>query len=132
MMEFGTTHEVSPIGKHQATIVWLHGIGENGSNECFVDDVNLLSPRTLVGKLEEEQIKNQAASLPISVCHGKDDNVAPFKLGEKCSQALISYGFKKTTFKSYSRYGHYRNKEETDDMCAWLTTTLDLQGYNDS
>ncbi|CAL5199830.1 unnamed protein product [Lathyrus oleraceus] len=28
--EFGKTHVVRPKGKHQATIVWLHGLGDNG------------------------------------------------------------------------------------------------------
>ncbi|KAF8011680.1 hypothetical protein BT93_J2074 [Corymbia citriodora subsp. variegata] len=30
--EFGRTHVVRPRGKHQATIVWLHGLGDNGSS----------------------------------------------------------------------------------------------------
>ncbi|KAJ7951862.1 Acyl-protein thioesterase 2 [Quillaja saponaria] len=30
--EFGKTHVVRPRGKHQATIVWLHGLGDNGSS----------------------------------------------------------------------------------------------------
>ncbi|KAG2317132.1 hypothetical protein Bca52824_020254 [Brassica carinata] len=227
---FGKTHVVSPIGKHQATIVWLHVIGENGSSWSQdlenlplpnviatviyagfdvmdltgdgPDDVeeldmtaahvaNLLSnepsdiklgvggfgmgagaslytatcfalgkygignhypinltaviglsgwlpcAKTLVGKLEEEQIKNRAASLPILVCHGTGNeatyitlkNIEMFypSLGEKSSQALISLGFKKTTFKAYSRYGHYRIPEEIDDLCAWLTFTLGLE-----
>jgi predicted esterase len=29
--EYGRTHVVKPKGKHQATIVWLHGLGDNGS-----------------------------------------------------------------------------------------------------
>lgn len=29
--EFGRTHVVMPRGIHQATIVWLHGLGDNGS-----------------------------------------------------------------------------------------------------
>ena len=32
--EFGRTHVVRPKGKHQATIVWLHGLGDNGSRYC--------------------------------------------------------------------------------------------------
>ncbi|KAL5575628.1 hypothetical protein UlMin_017327 [Ulmus minor] len=28
--EFGRTHVVKPKGKHQATIIWLHGLGDNG------------------------------------------------------------------------------------------------------
>ncbi|XP_057966924.1 uncharacterized protein LOC131157075 [Malania oleifera] len=31
-LEFGRTHVVRPKGKHQATIVWLHGLGDNGSS----------------------------------------------------------------------------------------------------
>ncbi|KAJ6327479.1 hypothetical protein OIU78_014365 [Salix suchowensis] len=30
--EFGRTYVVRPQGKHQATIVWLHGLGDNGSS----------------------------------------------------------------------------------------------------
>ncbi|KAM7256994.1 hypothetical protein ACFE04_012735 [Oxalis oulophora] len=30
--EFGRTHVIRPKGKHQATIVWLHGLGDNGSS----------------------------------------------------------------------------------------------------
>ncbi|THF97255.1 hypothetical protein TEA_008083 [Camellia sinensis var. sinensis] len=32
--EFGRTHVVRPKGKHQATIVWLHGLGDKGSR-CY-------------------------------------------------------------------------------------------------
>ncbi|XP_020685691.1 acyl-protein thioesterase 2 isoform X2 [Dendrobium catenatum] len=31
-VEFGRTHVVRPKGKHQATIVWLHGLGDNGAS----------------------------------------------------------------------------------------------------
>ncbi|KAK4375447.1 hypothetical protein RND71_006124 [Anisodus tanguticus] len=30
--EFGRTYVVKPKGKHQATIAWLHGLGDNGSS----------------------------------------------------------------------------------------------------
>ncbi|GAB2216036.1 hypothetical protein Droror1_Dr00023803 [Drosera rotundifolia] len=30
--EFGRTYVVKPKGKHQATIVWLHGLGDNGGS----------------------------------------------------------------------------------------------------
>ncbi|KAF2532283.1 hypothetical protein F2Q70_00032562 [Brassica cretica] len=30
--EFGRTYVVRPKGKHQATIVWLHVLGDNGSS----------------------------------------------------------------------------------------------------
>ncbi|CAN6993337.1 unnamed protein product [Brassica oleracea var. botrytis] len=84
--------------------------------------------KTLAGKLEEEQIKNRAASLPILVCHGKGDDVVPYKFGEKSSEALISHGFKKTTFKAYNGLGHYTIPQEMDELCAWLTSNLGLQG----
>jgi hypothetical protein len=29
-VEYGRTYVVRPKGRHQATIVWLHGIGDNG------------------------------------------------------------------------------------------------------
>lgn len=236
MVEFGRTHVVRPKGKHQATIVWLHGLGDNGSswsqlletlplpnikwicptapaqpislfggfpstawfdvvdlNEDAPDDTvgmdaaaahvaNLLSnepadikvgiggfsmgaatslysatcfalgkygngnpypvnlsaaiglsgwlpcAKTLGGKLVEEEAKNRAASLPILLCHGKGDDVVPFKFGEKSSQALISHGFKNVTFKPYGGLGHYTIPEEMNDFCAWLTSTLGLEG----
>ncbi|KAH6757570.1 hypothetical protein C2S51_038718 [Perilla frutescens var. frutescens] len=31
-VEFGRTHVVRPKGRHQATIVWLHGLGDKGSS----------------------------------------------------------------------------------------------------
>ncbi|MBA0838790.1 hypothetical protein Goarm_004582, partial [Gossypium armourianum] len=34
--EFGRTHVVRPKGRHQATVVWLHGLGDN---EDAPDDV---------------------------------------------------------------------------------------------
>ncbi|KAB1218642.1 Boron transporter 4 [Morella rubra] len=36
--EFGRTHVVRPKGKHQATIVWLHGLGDNGSSSSQLLD----------------------------------------------------------------------------------------------
>ena len=30
-VEFGRTYVVRPKGRHQATVVWLHGLGDNGS-----------------------------------------------------------------------------------------------------
>ncbi|XP_010925247.1 uncharacterized protein [Elaeis guineensis] len=30
--EYGRTHVVRPKGRHQATIVWLHGLGDNGAS----------------------------------------------------------------------------------------------------
>ncbi|GAB2228166.1 hypothetical protein Droror1_Dr00009996 [Drosera rotundifolia] len=35
-LEFGRTHVVRPRGRHLATIVWLHGLGDNGSSLCQV------------------------------------------------------------------------------------------------
>ncbi|KAH7512524.1 hypothetical protein FEM48_Zijuj12G0099700 [Ziziphus jujuba var. spinosa] len=31
-LEFGRTYVVRPKGRHQATVVWLHGLGDNGSS----------------------------------------------------------------------------------------------------
>lgn len=36
VFEFGRTYVVRPKGKHQATVVWLHGLGDNGSRCYFV------------------------------------------------------------------------------------------------
>lgn len=235
--EFGKTHVVRPKGKHQATIVWLHGLGDNGSSwsqlletlplpnikwicptaptqpisvfggfpstawfdvgdlsEDAPDDVegldasaahvaNLLSTeppdiklgvggfsmgaatalysatcstvgkygnnnpysanlgavvglsgwlpcaKTLSNNMQAmEEAKNRAQSLPILLCHGKVDEVVLYKFGEKSSTALGSAGFQDVTFKSYNGLGHYTIPEEMDEVCAWLTSKLGLEG----
>ncbi|KAG4144171.1 hypothetical protein ERO13_D05G019900v2 [Gossypium hirsutum] len=235
-LEFGRTYVVRPKGRHQATIVWLHGLGDNGSNwsqlletlplpnikwicptaptqpitifggfpstawfdvgdisEDAADDIegldaaaahvaNLLSTepadiklgvggfsmgaatslysatcfthgkyengnpypaklsavvglsgwlpcsKTLKNKIGQDEAARRAASLPILLCHGKGDDVVPHKFGEKSSRALSSNGFQDTTFKSYSGLGHYTIPEEMDEVCAWLTSKLGLEG----
>ncbi|KAH9761939.1 Abhydrolase 2 domain-containing protein [Citrus sinensis] len=236
-IEFGRTYVVRPKGKHQATVVWLHGLGDNGSSwsqlletlplpnikwicptaptrpmtifggfpstawfdvgdlsEDVPDDlegldaaaahvVNLLSTeptdiklgvggfsmgaatalysatcfahgkygngnpypaklsavvglsgwlpcsKTLKNKLGgENEARRRAASLPILLCHGKGDDVVQYKFGEKSSQALTSNAFQDVIFKAYSGLGHYTCPEEMDEVCAWLTTKLGLEG----
>ncbi|KAK9268547.1 hypothetical protein L1049_000301 [Liquidambar formosana] len=114
--DFGRTYVVRPKGKHQATVVWLHGLGDNGS-------------RSLSNKLEGvEEAARRAASLPILLCHGRGDDVVPYKFGEKSSQKLSSTGFQDVTFKSYNGLGHYTIPEEMDEVCAWLISRLGLEG----
>lgn len=235
--EFGRTHVVRPKGKHQATIVWLHGLGDNGASwsqlletlplpnikwicptapsqpialfggfpstawfdvkdlsENAIDDLegleasaahvaSLLSTepaeiklavggfsmgaatslysatlfalgkydcnnqypanisaavglsgwlpcsKTLNSKMEgKDEAARRVASLPILLCHGKGDDVVPFKFGEKSAKALSSSGFQDVTFKAYDGLGHYTIPEEMDDFCAWLTSKLGLEG----
>ncbi|KAJ8444602.1 hypothetical protein Cgig2_023665 [Carnegiea gigantea] len=253
--EFGRTYIVRPKGKHQATIVWLHGLGDHGgrsngyaqllrhdqlvylvafpqllamATECmppspptllpfFVkaqpscmivkhgfnvidlsedapDDVegldasaahvvNLLSPeptdikfavggfsmgaavalhaamccvtskyangnpfpanlraavglsgwlpcaKSLSNKLATNEALNHAACLPILLCHGKVDDVVPYKYGKKSSEVLASRGFRDLTFKSYDGLGHYTYPEEIEDLCEWLKSKLNLDGH---
>ncbi|GLT44999.1 hypothetical protein SLA2020_188670 [Shorea laevis] len=236
-LQFGRTYVVRPKGKHQATIVWLHGLGDNGSSwsqlletlplpnikwicptaptqpvsifggfpstawfdvgdlsEDAPDDLegldaaaahvaNLLSTepadikfgvggfsmgaatslysvscfahgnygngnpypanlsavvglsgwlpcsKTLKNKIEGNDVAaRRAASLPIFLCHGKGDDVVVHKFGEKSLEVLRSNGFQDVTFKSYSGLGHYTIPEEMDEVCAWLTTKLGLEG----
>ncbi|WOG91164.1 hypothetical protein DCAR_0310412 [Daucus carota subsp. sativus] len=234
--DFGKTHVVKPKGKHQATIVWLHGLGDNGSSwsqlletlplpnikwicptaptrpvtlfggfpstawcdvtelsENAKDDLegldasaahvaSLLSTepaniklgiggfsmgagtslysatcytqgkfgngnpytidlsavvglsgwlpcsKNLSNKVEGDEAARRAASLPILLCHGKADEVVRFRFGEMSSQQLRSCGFQNCTFKAYSALGHYTIPEEMDDLCAWLTSKLGLEG----
>ncbi|CAL2275121.1 unnamed protein product [Prunus armeniaca] len=237
VFEFGRTYVVRPKGKHQATVVWLHGLGDNGSSwsqlletlplpnikwicptaptqpikvfggfpstawfdvgelsEDAPDDIegldasaahvaNLLSTepddiklgvggfsmgaatalysatcftlrkygngnpypcnlsavvglsgwlpcsKTLSKKLEEvDDAARRAASLPLLLCHGKGDDVVPYKFGEKSSQALSSTGYQNVTFKAYNGLGHYTVPEEMDEVCAWLSSKLGLEG----
>ncbi|KAK2974364.1 hypothetical protein RJ640_021220 [Escallonia rubra] len=235
--EFGRTYVVRPKGKHQATIVWLHGLGDNGSSSyqlleklplpnikwicptaptrpvtllggfpCAAwfdvgelsddgpDDIegldaslahiaNLLSTepadiklgiggfsmgaatalyaancfalgkfgngipftiylkaivglsgwlpgtRSLRNKIEgSHESARRAASLPILLCHGKCDEVVPFKYGEKSTQLLSSAGFRCLTFKAYDGLAHYTVPKEMDEVCNWLNTRLGLEG----
>ncbi|KAB5514225.1 hypothetical protein DKX38_028131 [Salix brachista] len=235
-IEFGRTYVVKPKGKHLATVVWLHGLGDNGSSwsqlletlplpnikwicptaptqpitvfggfpstawfdvgdlsEDAPDDIegldaaaahvaNLLSTepidirlgiggfsmgaatamysascfaarkysdgsaypanlsaivglsgwlpcsKTLSKKIGVDEAVRRAASLPILLCHGKGDDVVPYKFGEKSSRVMVSTGFQDTTFKAYNGLGHYTIPEEMDEVCAWLTSKLGLGG----
>ncbi|GMH10831.1 hypothetical protein Nepgr_012672 [Nepenthes gracilis] len=282
--EYGWTYVVRPKGKHQATIVWLHGLGDKGSSwsqlfetlplpnikwicptaptrpvealggfsctawfevgelsEDAADDLeglnasaahvaNLLSTeppdvklgvggfsmgaamalysatcqnlgrygngnpypiklsaivglsgwlpcsRSLSTWMEESQEPElHAASLPILLCHGSDcqlnpnvvscrfsscsskpayrcvlllrmiclpllnpvfdinsmfsaDEIVAYEHGEKSAQTLASIGFQNLTFRTYDGLGHYTIPEETDELCNWLTATLELEG----
>ncbi|KAA3486076.1 acyl-protein thioesterase 2-like [Gossypium australe] len=61
-------------------------------------------------------------------CSVAGDDVVPYKFGEKSSRALTSNGFKDMTFKSYNGLGHYTIPEEMEEVCAWLTSKLGLDG----
>ncbi|KAH1127011.1 hypothetical protein GLYMA_06G215900v4 [Glycine max] len=56
------------------------------------------------------------------------DDVVPYKFGEKSSKCLSSTGFQDVTFKAYNGLGHYTIPEEMDEVCAWLTSKLGLEG----
>lgn len=43
-LEYGRTYVVRPRGKHQATIVWLHGLGDNGLRYISQDRHSSLKP----------------------------------------------------------------------------------------
>ncbi|KAL6974302.1 lysophospholipase [Sarracenia purpurea var. burkii] len=235
--EFGRTHVVRPKGRHQATVVWLHGLGDNGASwsqlletlplpnikwicptapslpvslfggypstawfdvnelsENAQDDLegldasaahvaSLLSTepagiklavggfsmgaatslysatcfalgkyengntypanlsaavglsgwlpcaKNLSSKMEgKDEAARRAASIPILLCHGTGDDVVSFKFDEKSSHALISSGFRDVTFKAYDGLGHYTIPQELDELCAWLTSKLELEG----
>ncbi|KAH7652142.1 lysophospholipase II protein [Dioscorea alata] len=231
--EFGRTHVVKPKGRHQVTIVWLHGLGDNGASwsqlletlplpnikwicptapirpvaafggfpctawfdvgefsEDGSDDVegmdasaahvaNLLSTepadiklgvggfsmgaatalysatcciygkygngsqfpihisaviglsgwlpcsRGLKTKVEvSPEATRRAAVLPVLLCHGRADDVVPYKHGEKSAEVLRSAGYRNLSFRSYNGLGHYTLPEEMDDVCKWLTARL--------
>ncbi|KAG9139846.1 hypothetical protein Leryth_024547 [Lithospermum erythrorhizon] len=119
---------------HSATC-FVHGKYHNGksypTNLSAIVGLSGWLPcaSTLSPKIEGvENAASLAASLPIMLCHGKSDNVVPYKFGDKSSQKLISAGFCDVTFKSYSGLGHHTLPEETDNVCKWLTTKLGLDG----
>ncbi|KAF5459125.1 hypothetical protein F2P56_023105 [Juglans regia] len=85
--------------------------------------------KTLAKKLEGvNEAARRAVSLPILLCHGKGDDVVLYKFGEKSSQSFSSCGFQDVTFKSYNGLGHYTIPVEMNEVCAWLTSKLALEG----
>ncbi|KAK6945056.1 Phospholipase/carboxylesterase/thioesterase [Dillenia turbinata] len=68
----------------------------------------------------------RTSSLPILLCHGKDDAVVQYSWGEKSSTSLGSNGFQDLTFKSYDGLGHYTGPEEMEELGSWLTSKLGL------
>ncbi|XP_021627103.1 acyl-protein thioesterase 2 isoform X2 [Manihot esculenta] len=234
--EFGRTYVVRPKGKHQATVVWLHGLGDNGSSwsqllenlplpnikwicptaptrsvsllggfsctawfdvgeisENSPDDLegldasaahiaNLLSTeptdvkvgiggfsmgaatalysatcaatgrysngnlypiklRAVVGlsgwlpgsrglrnKIEgSHEAARRAASLPILVCHGTNDDVVSYNYGEQSANLLHSAGFQLITFKKYDGLGHYTVPTEMNEVHSWLKAKLNVE-----
>lgn len=47
-VDYGRTYVVRPKGRHQATIVWLHGLGDNGARYCMLLSQNLLTQMMLL------------------------------------------------------------------------------------
>ncbi|XP_042394431.1 acyl-protein thioesterase 1 homolog 1-like isoform X1 [Zingiber officinale] len=85
--------------------------------------------RSLKNKLEgDTDTATRASSLPILLCHGKGDDVVPYKHGEKSAEALKSSGFENLRFETYNGLGHYTVPGEIDDVCKFLTATLGLDG----
>ncbi|KAI4324701.1 hypothetical protein MLD38_030163 [Melastoma candidum] len=70
----------------------------------------------------------KAASLPIFLCHGTNDDVVAYTYGEMASSCLISAGFRYLLFKTYEGLGHYTIPKEMDEVCDWLTDRLSLDG----
>lgn len=77
---------------------------------------------------ESREAQQRAASLPILLCHGLADEVVAHEHGEKAVEILTSLGFQNITFRSYDGLGHYTIPEETEEVCKWLNTILELEG----
>ncbi|KAF2317967.1 hypothetical protein GH714_041291 [Hevea brasiliensis] len=157
--EFGRTYVVRPKGKHQATVVWLHGLGDNGSswsqlletlplpNIKWICPTAPTQPITVfggfpstawfdVGDLSEDA-PDDVEGLDAAAAHvanllstepADSDDVVPYKFGEKSLRVLSSTGFQDVTFKAYNGLGHYTIPQEMDEVCAWLTSKLGLEG----
>ncbi|XP_047317394.1 acyl-protein thioesterase 2-like isoform X2 [Impatiens glandulifera] len=85
--------------------------------------------RSLRNKIEGSvEGARRAASLPILLCHGKCDDVVPYKHGEKSCQTLASAGFRYVVVRIYDGIGHYTVPKEMDEVCNWLNIRLGLDG----
>ncbi|CDP21868.1 unnamed protein product, partial [Coffea canephora] len=56
------------------------------------------------------------------------DDVVAYAHGEKSARTLSSSGFQNLTFRKYDGLGHYTIPEETDEVCRWLISMLELDG----
>ncbi|CAK7334776.1 unnamed protein product [Dovyalis caffra] len=77
-----------------------------------------------LGGLKEMRTRDQEAEEDCRSC----DDVVPYKFGEKSSSVLSSTGFQDATFKVFNGLGHYTIPEEMNEVCAWLTSKLGLEG----
>ncbi|XP_021641104.1 uncharacterized protein LOC110635911 isoform X2 [Hevea brasiliensis] len=112
-------------------------LGRHGNGSMYPIDLRavvglsgwLPGSRGLRNKIEgSHEAARRAASLPILLCHGTNDDVAPYNYGEKSAHVLNSAGFRHLTFKPYDGLGHYTVPKEMDEVRNWLTAKLNLEG----
>ncbi|KAL6334319.1 hypothetical protein AAG906_014720 [Vitis piasezkii] len=101
------------------------------SATCYAQGNTEITAHTLSlrNKIEgSHEAARRAASLPIMLCHGMNDDVVAYNYGERSAHCLSSAGFRYLTFKAYDGLGHYTVPKEMDEVCTWLTARLGLEG----
>ncbi|PKI48521.1 hypothetical protein CRG98_031143 [Punica granatum] len=135
--EFGRTHVVRPKGKHQATIVWLHGLGfdvgeisEEGTDDWEGLDAsaahvaNLLSTEPADVKLGIGGFSMGAATAIYSAtCFalGKYANGNPYTVNLRAVVGLSGW-------LPGARLGHFTVPREMNEVCSWISARLGLDG----
>ncbi|MBA0690259.1 hypothetical protein Golax_006947 [Gossypium laxum] len=90
--------------------------------------------KTLKNKIGQDEAARRAASLPILLCHGKGIYLVTFIMQiivGLCMLILPEEVFlviALCTSLVEKWLGHYTIPEEMDEVCAWLTSKLGLEG----
>ncbi|RWV93036.1 hypothetical protein GW17_00044535 [Ensete ventricosum] len=68
VVDYGRTYVVRPKGRHQATIVWLHGLGDNGARTNAMEQMaNVNALLTVGGNNSLAPVKSMQNSLAIQM-----------------------------------------------------------------
>nr|CUU97855.1 hypothetical transcript [Hymenolepis microstoma] len=63
-------------------------------------------------------------SLPVFQCHGLEDPVVPYELGELSSSIMKQFGFNDCSFNAYPKMGHFSSDKEMNDVKNFLSSRL--------
>ena len=95
---------------YYAGLNYTHKLAGIISLSSYMPDVNLLSKASIALKPD----------IPVLICHGEQDDVVPYALGEDSVNQLMSMGLSDCQFNSYGSLMHSLSWEEVGDITAWL------------
>lgn len=97
-----------------AGLNYIHKLAGIISLSSYLPDNSLLSRASI-------EMKND---MPILICHGEQDDVVPYSLGEEAVDQLMKFGLSNCQFNSYGSLMHSISWEEIGDITAWLNKII--------